>query len=100
MAIAISSTIENWRFRFVNGPAGQFFRWWGEELGKLMPAQFRARMQYARRRLLVQTNDSEVALSVEDDGKIQSLDVFSAVVVVLVVLLVSVFTLSYLLVYL
>ena len=78
MAIAISSTIENWRFRFVNGPAGQFLQWWGEELGKLMPAQFRARMQYARRRLLVQTNDSEVALSVEDDGKIQSLDVFSA----------------------
>lgn len=81
MAIAIGNTvgntIENWRFRFVNGPAGQFFQWWGEELGKLMPAQFRARMQYARRRLLVQVGNGEIALSVVDADKIQSLDIFS-----------------------
>jgi general secretion pathway protein L len=76
MAIAIYTTIENWRFRFVNGPAGQFFQWWGGELGKLMPAQFRARMQYARRRLLMQTGNGEIALSVVDAGKIQSLDIF------------------------
>ena len=77
MAIAINSTIENWRFRFVNGPAGQFFQWWGEELGKLMPAQFRARMQYARRRLLVQTGNGELVLSVDDNDSTQSLDIFS-----------------------
>jgi general secretion pathway protein L len=77
MAIAITSTIKNWRFRFVSGPAGQFFQWWGEELGRLMPAQFRARMQYARRRLLVQNSNGEVALSVDDADKVQSLDVFS-----------------------
>lgn len=78
MAIAINSTIENLRFRFVNGPAGRFFQWWGEELGKLMPAQFRARIQYARRRLLVQVNDGEIALNIADGGTIQSLDVLSS----------------------
>ena len=78
MAIAINNTIENLRFRFVNGPAGQFFRWWADELGKLMPAQFRARMQYARRRLLVQVGDDEIALSIHDTETIHSLDIFSS----------------------
>jgi general secretion pathway protein L len=79
MAIAFNNSIQNIRFRFVNGPAGQFFQWWGEELRKAMPAQFRARMQYARRRLLVQTGDGEIALSIDDAGMIQSLDSFSTV---------------------
>lgn len=78
MAIAINSTLENFRFRFVNGPAGQFFQWWADELGKLMPAQFRARMQYARRRLLVQVGDGEIALSINDTETIQSLDIFTS----------------------
>jgi general secretion pathway protein L len=77
MAIAINSTIQNLRFRLVNGPTGQFFQWWGEELRELMPAQFRARMQYARRHLLMQVGDGEIALSIEDAEAIQSLDAFS-----------------------
>jgi len=79
MAIAINSTIQNLRFRLVNGPAGQFFQWWGEELGELMPAQFRARMQYARRHLLMQVGDGEIALSIEGADTTQSLDSFSTV---------------------
>ena len=78
MAIAINNTIENLRYRFVNGPAGQFFQWWGEELTRLLPAQFRARLQYARRRLLVQINAGEIDLSVADDDAIQSLDVLAS----------------------
>jgi general secretion pathway protein L len=77
MAIALNNTIQNIRYRFVSGPAGQFFQWWGKELGKLMPAQFRARMQYARRRLLVQSDAGEIALSIDDTDSIQSLDSFS-----------------------
>ena len=79
MAIAFNNTIQNIRFRFVNGPAGQFFQWWGQELRELMPAQFRARMQYARRHLLMQVGDGEIALSIEDAEAIQSLDSFSTV---------------------
>ena len=76
MAIALNSTIQNIRFRFVNGPAGQFFQWWGEELGNAMPAQFQARMQYARRRLLMQSGAGEIGLSVDNGETIQSLDSF------------------------
>ncbi len=74
MAIALNSTIRNIRYRFENGPAGQFFRWWGEELRNALPAQLRARMQYARRRLLMQVGDGEIALSIEDAEAVQSLD--------------------------
>ena len=78
MAIALNNTIQNLRFRFVNGPAGQFFRWWGEELRNAMPAQLRARMLYARRHLLIQVHEEEISLSVDDAASIQNLDTFMA----------------------
>ena len=75
MAIAIKNTLRNYRLRIVNGPVGQFFRWWGEELREAMPAQFRARLQYARRKLLIQVEREEVirkppgqGTSTEKDG--------------------------------
>lgn len=77
MAIAINHTIQNVRLRLVNGPAGQFFQWWGQELRNAMPARLRARMQYARRRLLMQLGNGEIELSVDDAGAVQSLDAFS-----------------------
>jgi len=77
MAIAISSTIQNIRYRFVNGQAGQFFRWWGGELRNIMPARLRERMQYAQRRLLMQVDNGEIALSIESVEAIQSLDTLS-----------------------
>jgi general secretion pathway protein L len=77
MAIALNNTIQNIRFRLTNGPAGQFFQWWGEELRNAMPAQLRARMQYARRKLLMQVVDGEIALSIDDAEVIQSLDSLS-----------------------
>lgn len=63
--------------RFVNGQAGQFFRWWWEELRNAMPAQFRARLQFARRKLLVQVEQGEINLSIGDTETVQSLDSFS-----------------------
>ena len=77
MAISINNTIQNARLRFVNGPAGQFFHWWGEELGNALPAQLRARVQYARRRLLIQLDNNEIALSIDGTGTVQSLDSFA-----------------------
>lgn len=78
MAVALNTSIQNIRFRFVNGPAGQFFRWWGEELSNLMPTRLRSRMQYARRRLLIQVHDGEVSLSIDNATSIQALDSFFA----------------------
>jgi general secretion pathway protein L len=76
MAIALNNTIQNLRFRFVNGPAGQFFTWWIDELREAMPARWRAQMQYARRKLLMQVSGGEVALSIGDANDVQSLDAF------------------------
>ena len=74
MAIALNNTIQNARFRFANGPAAQFLRWWGEELRNAMPSQFRERMQYARRKLLMQVSDTDLIFSVDNSKAIQSLD--------------------------
>ena len=82
MAIALQNTIQNASRRFKSGPAGQFFRWWGEELSKALPARVRARVQYARRRLLMQIDNDEIALRVDVQGdesetNIQFLDSFA-----------------------
>jgi len=74
MAIALNNTIQNVRFRLANGPAGQFFKWWGEELRNAMPSRLRTRMQYARRRLLIQVSDGEIVFNVDNARTIQSLD--------------------------
>lgn len=77
MAIALNNSIQKIRVRFETGPAGQFFRWWGEELREAMPAKLRARMQYARRKLLMVVDGGEVTLSIEDADSVQSLDSLS-----------------------
>lgn len=77
MAFALINTIQNTRLRLVNGPVGRFFQWWGEELRDAMPNRFRARMQYARRRLLIQLGRGDISLSIDDAASIQSLDSFS-----------------------
>jgi general secretion pathway protein L len=74
MAIALNNTLRNIRYRLVNGPAGLFLQWWGGELRDAMPAQIRARMQYARRRLVIQISEREVDFSIDDAGEIQSLE--------------------------
>ena len=77
MAIALNNSIQSIRSRFETGPAGQFFRWWGGELRNAMPEKLRARMQYARRKLLMEVGGGEVALSIDDADSIQSLDSLS-----------------------
>jgi general secretion pathway protein L len=74
MASTLKNTIQNVRFRFVNGPAGQFFKWWGEELRNALPSQLRERMQYARRKLLMQIIGGEIVFSIDNANTIQSLD--------------------------
>ena len=77
MAITLTNTIQGIRFRISNGPVGQFFSWWGEELRNALPSQLRERMQYARRKLLMQFSPEELALSIENAQAIQSLESIS-----------------------
>lgn len=74
MAIALNTTIQNFRYRLTSGPVGQFFSWWMEELRGAMPAELRTRMQYARRKLLMQVSDGDIVFSVDNAKAIQSLD--------------------------
>lgn len=78
MAITLNNTIQNVRFRLTNGPLGQFLSWWGEALRDALPSRVRERMQYARRKLLIQVRDGEIALSIDNAKAIQALDVVSA----------------------
>lgn len=77
MAFSLNNTIQGMRLRMVNGPAGQFFQWWWGELRNSLPTRFRAQLQYARRRLLIQVEAGDIALSVDDKTSVQSLDSFS-----------------------
>lgn len=77
MAISLNNTIQNFRYRLTNGPAGQFFGWWMEELRNAMPSELRTRMQYARRKLLMQISDGELVFSIDNANSIQSLESLS-----------------------
>lgn len=77
MAIALKNSIKNFKNRLATGQLGQFFRWWGGELGNVLPANLRAELQYARRRLLIQDYEDEISISVEDGEAVQVLDAFS-----------------------
>jgi len=77
MAIALNNTIQTVRYRLTGGPVGQFLKWWTEELRNAMPSRLRARLQYARRKLLMQAIGGEIVFSVENDKAIQSLDSIS-----------------------
>ncbi|MDX2427559.1 MAG: PilN domain-containing protein [Xanthomonadales bacterium] len=74
MAIALNNTIQIIRYRIANGSVGRFFSWWTEELRNAMPSELRTRMQYARRKLLMQVSDGELVFSIDNAKSVQSLD--------------------------
>lgn len=76
MAFEIQHQLEHWRLRAQSSGAGQFLRWWKAELMQLLPAETRARMQHASRRLMVSVGNGELALSSLEGGQLQMLDVF------------------------
>jgi len=78
MAITLNNTIQMVRFRLSSGPVGEFLKWWGEALRDAMPSRLRERMQYARRKLLIQMQDGEIVFSIDNARTIQALDVVSA----------------------
>ncbi len=77
-ASAINTTVQQLRLRLVNGPTGQFFQWWGEELRNALPSRLRARLKYAQRQLLMQVGDGEISLSIAGDSSIQALDALTS----------------------
>ena len=58
------------------GPVGRFLQWWWGELRDLLPADWRARMAHARRRVLLRLGGNELELGVLSGGQAGVLDVF------------------------
>jgi general secretion pathway protein L len=77
MAIAIDSHIRTIRARLEGSQLGQFFRWWVAELRALLPAGMRARMQHARRKVILQVRPGEVSVGVANADALHELDVFA-----------------------
>jgi general secretion pathway protein L len=77
MATAIENQIQNIRSRLQGSQLAHFLRWWGGELRELLPAELKARMQHARRRVIMQLQEQELQLSVVESGAIVQLDALS-----------------------
>lgn len=77
MAITIKNKVQYWLARIQNGPVGEFFAWWGDELKQLLPESWQDRLRLATRRLNMQFTDSSLLLAVEDDDGIRQLQSIS-----------------------
>ncbi|MDX1379827.1 MAG: hypothetical protein R3233_01840 [Xanthomonadales bacterium] len=58
------------------GPVGRFLSWWWGELRGLLPAEWRARLAHARRRVLLRLGRDELELGVLSGEQAGVLDVF------------------------
>lgn len=73
MATTIKNKVQYWQARFRNGPAGEFFAWWWDELRQLLPATWQDRLRLATRRLSMQFSDTSLQLGIADENAIQPL---------------------------
>lgn len=77
MASQLQAQIESLRLRAVASPAGQFFRWWVAELGAMLPASLRERMQHAQRRVVVRLESDDLELYWQEGDAVQQLEVYA-----------------------
>jgi len=77
MATAFENLIESTRLRYHHSGVARFLQWWVGELSQLMPASLRARMQHARRRVILEVAAGELALSSSEAGMIQQIEVYA-----------------------
>jgi general secretion pathway protein L len=77
MAITIINKVQYWQSRIRNGPVGEFFSWWADELKLLLPETWQARLRLATRRLSMQINESSLQLGIADDQVIRPLEAIS-----------------------
>jgi general secretion pathway protein L len=74
MAITIKNKVQYWQARIKNGPVGEFFAWWTDELKQLLPEEWQARLRLATRRLSMEVNDSSLQVGIEDSHKVEVLE--------------------------
>jgi general secretion pathway protein L len=57
MATTIESLVESWAARYRASPLSQFLSWWKRELTDLLPDQWRERLVYEGRQILITQNE-------------------------------------------
>ena len=60
--------------RFAGSPVGQFLNWWIKELRQMLPAELRARLRHARRRVLFRLGSDDLQVSVQEGAEIHVLE--------------------------
>ena len=63
MANALQQNLLQLKSRVQNGPVGQFFGWWVEELKQALPQPWQETLQHAMRRLAVEVRDGSLVLA-------------------------------------
>jgi general secretion pathway protein L len=77
MALALDNKLQEWRARVQASPLNAYWRWWLGELKAVMPESWREKLQYALRRVTLETGDGEIVLGVAEDNHIERLQKFS-----------------------
>jgi general secretion pathway protein L len=68
MTTSFENQLENWRLRLQTSPAGEFLRWWKNELLQLLPASLQAQLAHAHGRVLTRVLPGDGA---DDNGSLE-----------------------------
>ncbi len=77
MATALENQLHDLRLRFHSSQFGRFLQWWWAELRDLLPTTWQARLQHARRRVIMGISGQELTIGVHESDTIQELDVLA-----------------------
>jgi general secretion pathway protein L len=75
MATAIENQFENFRTRLRGSQVGHFVRWWLGELGEALPPGLKAKMEHARRKVLLTLDSNELGIGIHETGSMQQIEV-------------------------
>lgn len=73
MANALQQNLLQLKSRVQNGPAGQFFGWWIEELKQALPEPWQQKLQHATRRLTFEVRGNSLNLAVDENRRLGDL---------------------------
>ena len=73
MANALQQNLLQLKSRVQNGPAGQFFGWWVEELKQALPEPWQEKLQHAMRRLTLEVRNGSLVLAVDENRQLTEL---------------------------
>ena len=73
MANALEQNLLQLKSRVQNGPVGQFFDWWIEELKQALPEKWQEKLQHAMRRLTFEVRNGSLVLAADENHLLSGL---------------------------